>query len=89
MNHENESGPIWDEENAKWYAEKYGDHISNPITIRNANLNKDDHLLDIGCGTGTACREADKNNYTWDNHWNGPNSHHDSHRKRTNLKCNS
>ncbi len=60
MNHENHSEPIWDEKNAKWYAKKYGDHISNTMTIRNAELIKDDHLLDIGCGTGSACREAAK-----------------------------
>lgn len=52
--------PIWDEKNAKWYAEKYGDHISNAMTIRHAYLKADDDFLDIGCGTGTACREAAK-----------------------------
>lgn len=52
--------PIWSDENAEWYVEKYGEHISNAMTIRYAGINTTDHLLDIGCGSGAACREAIK-----------------------------
>lgn len=51
---------VWNEENAEWYVANYGEHISNALTIKNAGLKKDDHLLDIGCGSGAACREAIK-----------------------------
>lgn len=52
--------PVWNEETAEWYAAEYGEHISNAMTISNAGLKKDDHLLDIGCGSGAACRAAAK-----------------------------
>lgn len=60
MTNEHNSKPIWDDKNAKWYAEKYGNHISNAMTIRLADLKADDDFIDIGCGSGTACREAAK-----------------------------
>ncbi|MBT3617972.1 MAG: class I SAM-dependent methyltransferase [Candidatus Marinimicrobia bacterium] len=55
-NHE----PVWDEAAAEWYASEYGDHISNKMTINAISLKADDTLLDIGCGTGTACRIASR-----------------------------
>ncbi len=63
MNHDSDHDhniPIWDDKNAEWYAAEYGDHISNALTIEHAGLKIDDDLLDIGCGSGTACREAEK-----------------------------
>jgi len=51
---------IWTDENALWYAEQYGDHVSNDLTIKNIELNPSDILLDIGCGTGTAVKIASK-----------------------------
>ena len=60
MNHYDDHAPIWDDKTAEWYAAEYGDHISNVMTIKHAGLKVDDDLLDIGCGSGTACREAEK-----------------------------
>ena len=51
---------IWNEDNALWYAEEYGDHISNNITVNNIKLYPNDILLDIGCGIGTAAKIASK-----------------------------
>ncbi len=50
----------WDDASAEWYAAEYGDHISNAMTINAISLRADDTLLDIGCGTGTACRIASR-----------------------------
>lgn len=52
--------PVWDDAAAEWYASEYGDHISNEMTIQAIALNAGDTLLDIGCGTGTACRIASR-----------------------------
>ena len=51
---------IWTDKNALWYAEEYGDHISNDLTINNIGLNPNDILLDIGCGTGAAVKIASR-----------------------------
>jgi SAM-dependent methyltransferase len=48
----------WDDETAHWYAEKWGEHPSNAMTVALADLRADDVVLDVGCGTGTAVREA-------------------------------
>jgi SAM-dependent methyltransferase len=47
-----------DEETARWYAANYGDHPTNAATVEFADLLPDDVVLDIGCGSGTAVREA-------------------------------
>ena len=61
-NHDNhdQNTPIWDDKTAEWYAAEFGDHISNALTIKNAKLKQDEHWLEIGCGSGSACREAAK-----------------------------
>jgi ubiquinone/menaquinone biosynthesis C-methylase UbiE len=51
---------VWNQENTLWYAEQYGDHISNDLTIKNIELNPNEILLDIGCGTGTAVKIASR-----------------------------
>ena len=51
---------VWTEKNALWYAEQYGDHISNDLTINNIELNPNDIVIDIGCGIGTAVNIASK-----------------------------
>lgn len=48
----------WSEELAQWYSDNHGDHLSNRLTIEQAALRPEDKLLDIGCGSGTAVREA-------------------------------
>lgn len=48
----------WDEATAKWYTDNYGEWPSNRITIHALALQADDNLLDIGCGSGSALREA-------------------------------
>ena len=50
----------WDEKTAQWYVENYGEHSSNYKIIELATLQADDAILDIGCGSGTAVREAAK-----------------------------
>lgn len=49
-----------DEKTAHWYAEKYGEHPTNAKTVEIAELGVDDVVLDLGCGSGTAVREAAK-----------------------------
>tara|TARA_B100000945_G_C20344458_1_gene579019 strand:- start:207 stop:815 length:609 start_codon:yes stop_codon:yes gene_type:complete len=51
---------IWNEKNALWYADQYGDHISNELTINSIPIDPNDILLDIGCGIGTAAKIAAK-----------------------------
>jgi SAM-dependent methyltransferase len=48
----------WDDETAMWYAQKWGDHHSNAMTVGLAELHPGDVVLDVGCGTGTALRAA-------------------------------
>ena len=55
--HGHGSGPM-DEETARCYVEEYGDHATNRMTVERAGLQCDDVVLDIGCGSGTAMREA-------------------------------
>jgi len=52
------SPALIDEQTARWYVDKYGDHISQAITVDFASLRPSDVVLDIGCGSGTAVREA-------------------------------
>ena len=56
----NSSELIWNEENALWYADQYGNHISNELTINSITIDPNDILLDIGCGIGTAAKIAAK-----------------------------
>ena len=55
--HSNFHAP-WSQELAAWYAENHGEHSSNRQTIQQAGLQPNDWLLDIGCGSGAAIREA-------------------------------
>jgi len=49
---------VMDEATAEWYAANYGDDPTNEVTVECAALRPDDVVLDIGCGSGTAVREA-------------------------------
>jgi len=53
-----EHNPLWDDETAEWYAEAYGDHFSTTLAVELAQLQPDDVVLDIGCGSGNSCRAA-------------------------------
>ena len=46
----------WTQEIARHYAETYGDHPSHPVVIDLAELQPDDVVLDIGCGSGNVVR---------------------------------
>ena len=47
-----------DDATAEWYVRNYGDDPTNRITVGVAELKPDDIVLDVGCGSGTAVREA-------------------------------
>ena len=49
---------IWDNDTAEWYTEEYGDHFSTKLAVELAFFDKTDVVLDIGCGSGTSCREV-------------------------------
>jgi len=49
---------MWDDEDAKWYAENYGEHFSTTLAVKLANIKSSDIVLDIGCGSGNSCRIA-------------------------------
>ena len=48
----------WDTETAEWYAEKYGEYATNKLGVESLKLNTDFVIVDIGCGTGSALRQA-------------------------------
>ena len=48
----------WDDETAEWYVEHYGDHATNRMAVELAQLQPHDVVVDIGCGSGEAVREA-------------------------------
>ena len=48
----------FDDETAEWYVENYGDHPTNRLTVELADLAPDDVVVDVGCGSGEAVREA-------------------------------
>ena len=49
---------LWDDEMAAWYAENHGSHATNCMTVELARLEPNDVVVDIGCGSGEAVREA-------------------------------
>ena len=48
----------FDDETAEWYVKHYGDHPTNRLTVELAELAPDDVVVDVGCGSGEAVREA-------------------------------
>jgi SAM-dependent methyltransferase len=55
--HDHGSG-AWDDATAEWYVKHYGDHPTNRMTVELAELAPDDVVVDVGCGSGEAVREA-------------------------------
>ena len=49
---------MWNDEDAEWYAENYGEHFSTTLAVKLANIKSSDIVLDIGCGSGNSCRIA-------------------------------
>jgi len=47
-----------DDATAEWYVRNYGDDPTNHVTVSVAELKPDDVVLDVGCGSGPAVREA-------------------------------
>jgi len=48
----------WNEETADWYADKYGEYPTNRLGVALLELEPDVDILDVGCGTAAALREA-------------------------------
>jgi SAM-dependent methyltransferase len=48
----------WDDETAEWYVEHYGDHATNRMAVERTQLQPNDLVVDIGCGSGEAVREV-------------------------------
>jgi len=49
----------WDDAAIDWYAENFGEDITNRWVVEAASLSGKVDVLDIGCGTGTALRIAE------------------------------
>jgi ubiquinone/menaquinone biosynthesis C-methylase UbiE len=59
QDHEHGHGPnFFDDETAEWYVKNCGDHPTNRLTVELAELAPDDVVVDVGCGSGEAVREA-------------------------------
>ena len=56
--HHHSDHGLSDDEWAEHYVERHGDHPTNRMTVELAGLRPEDVVLDIGCGSGTAVREA-------------------------------
>jgi ubiquinone/menaquinone biosynthesis C-methylase UbiE len=48
----------WDAQTAEWYAEHYGEYATNRLAVSALELGASETIVDIGCGTGAALREA-------------------------------
>ncbi|MCH9688145.1 MAG: class I SAM-dependent methyltransferase [Deltaproteobacteria bacterium] len=48
----------WTDETAEWYASKYGEYPTNRLAIAALALDPEAIIVDIGCGTGAALRQA-------------------------------
>ncbi len=48
----------WTAETAEWYAAKYGDYPTNRLAVDYLDLPEESSIVDIGCGTGSALRQA-------------------------------
>ncbi len=48
----------WNDETARWYLERYGDHALNRLWLTHVTLAPDEFLLDVGCGGGASIKAA-------------------------------
>ncbi|WP_412069425.1 class I SAM-dependent methyltransferase [Rubrivirga sp. IMCC43871] len=48
----------WDTETAERYAQRYGDYPTNRLAVNALDLAADSTIVDVGCGTGSALRNA-------------------------------
>lgn len=48
----------WGEAAAEWYVRNYGENATNRMTVELLELEMDDVVVDLGCGSGEAVREA-------------------------------
>ena len=46
----------WNAETARWYADKYGEYVTNRLAIDALQVAPDAVVIDVGCGTGCALR---------------------------------
>jgi SAM-dependent methyltransferase len=47
-----------DEKTARWYVDRYGEHVSQALTLEVAQLKTGHVVVDVGCGSGHAARLA-------------------------------
>ncbi len=57
-NQEHNVADKWCDEAALYYIREYGEHPINRLTAEQSQLENNDHVLDIGCGSGSALRAA-------------------------------
>lgn len=48
----------WNAATAEWYAQNYGEYPTNRLAVDRLHLAPDATVVDVGCGTGAALRQA-------------------------------